>query len=104
MTFVEFQEILYSNQNQINHQDRCRMLDENMVIYQLLKSCFSTNMNISVHQNDSGFFYRIHPNDNFDLSYLISCYNDIKVTLYSHNYFVNVWMEDRDICIKLNDL
>lgn len=103
MTFVEFQNILYSDQNQINPQDRCRMMDKNMVIYQLLKSCFSTNMSINIHQNDSGFYYRIHPSDEYDLSYLVSRYNDIKVTLYSHNYFVNVWMENRDIFIKLND-
>nr|DAS08476.1 MAG TPA: hypothetical protein [Caudoviricetes sp.] len=103
MTFAEFQRILYSDQSKINHQDQCRLLDENMVIYHLLKSCFSSNMNISIHENDSGFFYRISPNGDYDISYLMSCYNDIRVTLYSHNYFVNVWMDGRDICIKLND-
>lgn len=104
MTLVEFQETLFSGLSQSKHQDLAlRLADKNMVIYELLKSCFSNDIDISIHKNETGFFYRIHPSTDCDFSYIQSCYNDITVSLYARNYFVNVWMDGRDICIKLND-
>lgn len=104
MTLVEFHEILFSGLSQTKHQDLAlRLADKNMVIYELLKSCFSTDINISIHKNKNEYFYRISPDKECDFSYIQSCYNDISVSLYAHNYSVNVWMDGRDICIRLND-
>ena len=98
MNLVEFHNNL---RTEVTMENPSELIEQNMVIYELLKACFPSDIGIAVTNRQDSICYKISVPPGYDRDYIQSRYNDIKVTLYSRNYSVKVWMEGSDICIIL---
>ena len=98
MNLVEFHNNL---RTEVTMENPSELIEQNMVIYELLKACLPFNIGIAVMNLQDSICYKISVPPGYDRDYIQTKYNDIKVTLYSRNYLVKVWMENNDICIIL---
>ena len=98
MNLVEFHNNL---RTEITMENPSELIEQNMVIYELPRACFPSDMGIAVINRRDSICYKISVPPGYDRDYIKTKYNDIKVTLYSKNYLVQVWMENNDICIIL---
>ena len=98
MNLVDFHNNL---RTEITMENPSELIEQNMVIYELLKACFPSDIGIAVINRRDSICYKISVPPGYDRDYIKTKCNDIKVTPYSKNYSVKVWMEDSDICVRL---
>lgn len=102
MTLDEYKKQL--NLDDDSHHD-IKYFDENIALYYLIKNYFSKGMEISLYEcntKNCKCFYKIHPMDKeYDLSFMIEVFKDIRMSLYAKKYSVHCYMDNEDIIIEL---
>lgn len=105
MNLMEFQETLLSDQSPEQKNALGEVMgDKNIALFEIFKTCFPDDINICIRKQDNGYFYRILPKMDWDASIMLNAYNNIKVSLFQRNFTLKMWMENKDICIALNDM
>ena len=74
MDLVEFHNNL---RTKVTMENPSELIEQNMVIYELLKACFPSDIGIAVTNRQDSICYKISVPPGYDRDYIQSRYNDI---------------------------
>ena len=90
----------------VTHKDQegemYRYFDEHCALYSLLARTFS-DIIIDLEEDATGCYYVLRPIKEADISYMVSFYNNTKVSFFSHKFTVESTMHSDNIYIRFID-
>lgn len=102
MVLEEFHHELHGIGDETDQKLTNKYLDESMILFSLIHSNYSKQIEISFHELKGGASFILHPTrDSIDISYMERLYNDLQLNFFSRRYLVQVGMKGKDIEIKL---
>ena len=102
MVLEEFHHELHGIGDETDQKLTNKYLDESMILFSLIHSNYSKQIDITFHESKDAAVFILHPtHDLIDSSYMERLYNDLQLNFFSRRYLVKVGMRGKDIEIKL---